>query len=347
MTSPEKNFFEAETLPAEIPPTPDNKRGPGFRERRKEVENSLSGSDTEQTLSPKDVELILRERRVEVTKDLNGGINGAKFVKFENDGGGIWKFGKSEGMFLFSDTLPFEKEFQESFLETLPQEEGADAKKFNTFSEISMPALEPRERIPKGTYYLREVAAYAFDRALDLGIVPPTVLRIENGDEGSVQQFIPNARMGIEVPFSEISEEQMIALWLFDLIIWNTDRHESNYLVTGNSPAQPGNVHAIDNGLSFGHDSLRTAVDFIDVPIPPDIVQKFSVLFQKENWRTSLATQVKSLLPESDAVAALNRLEFIGRTLVEYGEISPETFDLIKDYDPVEHLNTIKENISK
>ena len=109
-----------------------------------------------------------------------------------------------------------------------------------------------------GTYYKRERAAYLISEFFGFGLVPATVIRREvEGRIGSAQQFIEDAKMlasehELEEHDESNTEHPISNLELFDWLIWNSDRHLANLLLSQNR------FHAVDNGLSFSADNIRT-----------------------------------------------------------------------------------------
>jgi hypothetical protein len=108
-----------------------------------------------------------------------------------------------------------------------------------------------RAGVEAGSFHRREWLACMVDRALGLGIVPPTVLRREDDGIGSVQAWVPEAMPAGLVPERQPDQEDLVKLALFDYLIGSQDRHKNNYLIDRN-----GKLKAIDNGVSFGT-SLR------------------------------------------------------------------------------------------
>jgi len=103
-----------------------------------------------------------------------------------------------------------------------------------------------RPGIERGSYYKREWLTYMVDRALEIGVVPPTALRREDLGIGSVQAWVEKAGTVLETPGFP-NPEDLLKLALLDYLTGNQDRHKGNYLID-----QEGGLYAIDNGLSFG-----------------------------------------------------------------------------------------------
>ncbi len=81
-----------------------------------------------------------------------------------------------------------------------------------------------------------EVAAYRLSRALGLDMVPPTVARKIEGDQGSLQLWVDGYRLYAEAareggPATLSWSRQVARMKFFDELIDNPDRHAANYLV--------------------------------------------------------------------------------------------------------------------
>ena len=99
------------------------------------------------------------------------------------------------------------------------------------------------------SFYKREWLAFMVDRALDLGVVPPTVLRDEDEGLGSVQAFIKDADTVAKEPLREKNPEDLIKVALLHKLTGQQDGNRGNILV---SRGPRGETYSIDNGLSFG-----------------------------------------------------------------------------------------------
>jgi hypothetical protein len=87
--------------------------------------------------------------------------------------------------------------------------------------------------------YLYDMPAYHIDRMLDLQMVPVSVLRSVDGDEGVLGAWIPKAinerdRLEQEVPFGGYcaQDEQYRLRFMFDVLIYNEDRNLTNIIWT-------------------------------------------------------------------------------------------------------------------
>ncbi|MGC2941611.1 SCO1664 family protein [Brevibacterium sp. FAM 24638] len=144
---------------------------------------------------------------------------------------------------------------------------------------------------PSGTLALREVAAYRLSAALDLGVVPPTVLRDDlPAGRGSLQAYV-EASDGDEVVtlstvnaipvdhtpifalrteddrdlvLSHAVDEGLRAVAFFDLLANNADR-KAGHVISGcclpSTAVADIGVYGIDNGLTFHpEEKLRTVL---------------------------------------------------------------------------------------
>jgi len=214
---------------------------------------------------------------------------------------------------------------------------GCNETKFVNFKDDGSGVFKPkngesrnlRKKIKSGTYYKRERAAYLVDRFFDFGLVPPTVIREIDGEIGSVQQFIPYANPGWIIDKSKIPEyeKQRATMWLFDCLIFNSDRHRSNYLEAN------GKIYAIDHGLCFGDDWLNDGdEEFYDKDLPEDIINKIKKIWQDANYQRILRELLKELLSPIEVDAFFSRLNKIARLLEKFGKIPQESYKLINQF---------------
>lgn len=121
---------------------------------------------------------------------------------------------------------------------------------------------EVRTGIPPGSFAGREWLAYQIDRALDLGIVPVTVLRDGPEGLGSVQdwkvgQLACNTSFVQEAAASQTVADQLELLAVLDAATVNSDRHSGNW-----STSPDGQHFAFDNGfiLAGGEETLSNGL---------------------------------------------------------------------------------------
>lgn len=191
-----------------------------------------------------------------------------------------------------------------------------------------------REHV-KGEYYKRERASFLVDKFLGLHLVPPTIIRDVEGRVGSLQEFIPDAKSGLEIneQTRDALASEFYKLGVLDFIIWNSDRARHNYLVTDNK------VHAIDNGLSFGKDTMVIPeVNFlIHHKAPAELIQNLDVFSAGNEWGELLKHNLLELLSEEEVEACMHRIALVSKILRETGELSRETIESMLDnklYNP-------------
>jgi hypothetical protein len=116
-----------------------------------------------------------------------------------------------------------------------------------------------RKGVQLGTYYQREVAMHDLDRALGgPPVVPSTVSRNLNGQEGALQAFVDGKRtfeLRVELeeltPVAKLAAEPSVRrMFLLDVIAANDDRHGANALWR-RKPHGGFEVSAIDHGTAF------------------------------------------------------------------------------------------------
>lgn len=124
-------------------------------------------------------------------------------------------------------------------------------------SETMAAIWKPIQRGPKAwawESYQAEVAAWEMDQMLGLEMVPPTVLREINGEEGSLQLWVNGFRqlsdLEAEPPDSEHWRRQLARVACFDNLISNWDRKPKDILVDAD-----WNIVLIDHSQAFlsGH----------------------------------------------------------------------------------------------
>ena len=112
--------------------------------------------------------------------------------------------------------------------------------------------------LPPGTYrgfresYNAEIAAYELDKLLAMDMVPPTVERQLQGNNGAAQVWVENA-FGVKAdelpgpPRRAHWEGQLLRMTIFDNLIGNRDRNKGNMLRDAG-----WNLILIDHSRAFG-----------------------------------------------------------------------------------------------
>ncbi len=201
--------------------------------------------------------------------------------------------------------------------------------------------------IPDGTLYRREVASYVVDKFFGFSLVPPTVYKVIDNNEGSLQRFIPDACTGGGVPSNELQQldEEFTKMLLLDMIIWNSDRHGNNFLV------KDKRLIAIDHGFAFAgpRSNLRyvLAKDIWDccvvefdsnnedeIVVPKDVAQKIIDMSSPSSSKlNSLRAVLGELIEEVAVDACINRIRFLAKALNDNNGVLPVDFKLI--YNPI------------
>lgn len=227
------------------------------------------------------MEKILESREKNKSESLNGGCNETILVNFRDDGSGVFKPKSGE-----------------------------------------MPDL--RTEVKTGTFYKRERAAYLVNKFLGFDLVPPTVIRKIDEEIGSVQQFVKKAKTYTELDLKEkgkIKNEEIMKLWLFDFIIWNSDRSSNNFMIKDHK------IFAIDNGLSFGKDSLNLFESYFpDGQIPETIIKKFKEFFAWDQGKKILSELLSELLDKKEVDACLKRIKLAGKYINNPKKIPSASF---------------------
>lgn len=249
-----------------------------FSFQSKELEARL-----ERLKSETEEEKILSEREIERRNKLSSGMNKAEAIQLKDDGSAVLKLKSMEN------------------------------------------AMRSRN-VERGTYYKRERAAYLVDKFLGLNLVPPTVIRLVEDEIGSCQKFIEdklhlhelvdekfgftervddyNARV---VTIVEENFQAFVKLLIFDYLIWNSDRYEFNFLISGNK------LWAIDNGLSFAHDSLGPMIHIYylknKINLSEAVKNQFLEAVSWDEGKKVLRQYLEELLSKNEVNAFFVRLD--------------------------------------
>ncbi len=160
--------------------------------------------------------------------------------------------------------------------------------------------------------YLFDRAAYLLDRELNMGMVPVTVLREVDGDEGVLVWWVPDSisevdriQQRIQPGDPNVLRRQQDVARLFYALVENTDENLHNQLVT----VHDWKVHLIDFTRAYRF-SKNLPKDFEEQPIslPRGLYQRLQDL-KKDRLMSVMAgvlskTQVRAILGRRDAILA-------------------------------------------
>jgi hypothetical protein len=194
--------------------------------------------------------------------------------------------------------------------------------------DVSKPGytqLDGRGEVDFQDSWHTEIAAYEVDRIIGLGMVPATVARELDGRRGSLQFWVesmmPEAervKKKVSVPDVELWNQSMFKVRLFDNLIYNTDRHINNILIT-----KDFQLRLIDHSRSFRpFDTLKQASDL--TRFSRSLLEGVQRLEEKDLTarvgRHLTPFQIQGLLKRRDAILALARkmVEQRGESVVLY-----------------------------
>jgi hypothetical protein len=171
--------------------------------------------------------------------------------------------------------------------------------------------------------YAYERAAYLLDRQLGMNMVPVAVNRQWSGKSGAMIEWVENAikenerlDQGLEPDDPVLMENQKAIMRLFDALIYNVDRNQTNMLYTRDD----WNLHLIDHSRSFRRDKkLQEAFTARPSSLPRSLFEELEALDEKEvkALLKNLVTgpQIKAMMQRRDAI-----LEKIADDRERYGD---------------------------
>jgi len=131
--------------------------------------------------------------------------------------------------------------------------------------------------------YTYEVAAYRIDRLIGMGLVPATVLRTLEGEEGSLQLWIEDittmdkalAEHG-DAPIDnfDLLLERLMLTYVLDALIYNVDRNHTNILVD----FEDDRFHPIDHSRAFRLHKKIPPMKDTEIKVPQKIAARLRVL---------------------------------------------------------------------
>jgi len=190
-----------------------------------------------QVIQGPEVEQFLKKARFTAREPLGSGVTGSWKVTLESDG---------------------KKEF--AVMKTIDQKRPGAQLNANREMEIDFQDS-----------WRTEVAAYELDKLLGLGMVPATIARESpyNGQPASLQLWVESSmseakrrERAIIPPDPNKWSNQLTDMNIFDALIYNTDRHPDNLLITDTF-----DVRLIDHSRSFRPNAeLRNRDDLMRFP---------------------------------------------------------------------------------
>lgn len=158
---------------------------------------------------------------------------------------------------------------------------------------------------PRHTLHLREVATYVVDAALDLGRVPPTVLRDGPLGPGSLQLYVHPVTVAQDTGGVDTLEQQLREVAALDVLVNNADRKRAHLLVTSGP-----RVRAIDNALTFlPYPRQRTALIALGgSELPEETAGRLRALADDEPRLGELRARLARLLSAAEVDAFVHRV---------------------------------------
>jgi hypothetical protein len=239
----------------------------------------------------------LQTRECKKIKDLAGGSFDTKYIKLKDDGAVVYK------------TYQQQKKYT------------ADTEK-GSIESFSLEITEESRR----KKMMAEKAAYLVSKNLNFDMVPPTIIREINGIPGSCQEFIQNAKSGMEINANNLPAAEMLKLDLFDFLVKNLDRHPGNYLLKG------GSIVAIDHGECFGinerNDIFNESVprEISQKRLPSKIIKSIADLFSDEKRLSELRDGLCDVLGKNVGNGYIERFRVFADSIDQEGKISVEKF---------------------
>ena len=175
----------------------------------------------------------------------------------------------------------------------------------NEISVIYKPIAgeRPLWDFPDGNLANRELAAYLLSEALELHLVPFTIVRDGPFGPGMVQEWIKIDETIDVVELANSDNPRIRALTLYDAIINNTDRKYGHIL-----PTSDGRIFGCDHGVTFHEDpKLRTVLWHLS-----GVEFSTSELELLKRAQIVSTSVVEGLITEAESAALLAR---IGRLL--------------------------------
>src|SRR5215813_2041483 len=155
-----------------------------------------------------------------------------------------------------------------------------------------------------------EVAAYEMDKLLGLGMVPATVERTYDGKHGSLQLWVDSKMTEAERVKNKLQpprpfewEEQVARIKMFDNLVYNTDRHMNNLLIT-----EDWKIRLIDHSRTFRpFDQLKDpkALTTFSRTLLAKLEELNEPMLKEHLGKYLSPYQIQGLLKRRDAILAL------------------------------------------
>jgi hypothetical protein len=166
--------------------------------------------------------------------------------------------------------------------------------------------------------FVYEVAAYRLDRLLGIGLVPVTVLRTVDGEQGSLQFWIENAMKmqdafdrDLPVRDTGLLLQRLMLMYVLDAMIYNIDRNFTNVLVRPDRD----DFFLIDHSRAFRTAKrLPRLKEQRQIPLPEAVAQNLRTLDLN-----TLSAELERLLKPKQIRAIDARRSLLLRELGELG----------------------------
>ena len=155
-----------------------------------------------------------------------------------------------------------------------------------------------------------EIPGYVVDQIIGLGWVPATVERTVNGETGSLQWWVQSrfseaerAKQAVNPPSPLKWHQNTMKMRLFDELIYNTDRHANNVLITDDF-----DLRLIDHSRSFRpYDRLKNpdALTQFSRELLEGIKKLDAQDLKKKVGRYLQSGQIQALIKRRDLIVAL------------------------------------------
>lgn len=171
-------------------------------------------------------------------------------------------------------------------------------------------------------YIKHEIAAYAVDRFLDLGMVPLTTVAKFDGKIGSLQKMVSEAKEGSELEEGEVPDGEMLKIGIFDCIIGNTDRSDA-YLVSGDK------ISLIDHGFAFTTKKAPTGLicKHLSAAVSENLRTKLTSLANDPTEQDRFKESLQHLLEPEEMNSIIRRISALADALGSDGRLSPQKID--------------------